>query len=187
MLPTSYDFDRPWLRQPCDTERRWRAFQAYRDQARPRTVRGASKALGGFDVRTLETWSSADGWPERCAAFDRWLDERRIEVIVDVLAEDARAVANRHASIARDAIECAHSVVRDWLDGLAVGLPLDGWTPNDVRGMLRDMISLERLVRGEATERVEHGLSGVDLGKLSIDELEELRRLEAKAGAGVVD
>lgn len=108
-------------------------------------------------------------------------------VIEDALAEDARAVANRHASIARDAIEVAHSHVRQWLADLANGDAVEAWEPNAVRGMLKDMITLERLVRGEATERVEHGLSGVDLGKLSIDELEELRRLEAKAGAGVLD
>lgn len=182
--PTSYNFDRPWERQPCDTEARWRAFLAYRDQPPPRSVRGASEAMGGYDQRTLERWSSEDGWPERCAAFDRYLDERRVEVIVDVLAEDARSVANRHAGIARDAIECAHSVVKDWLARINRGERLDGWAPNDVRGMLKDMITLERLVRGEATERVDHTV-GLDLSALSIDEIETLRLLEAKAG--VVD
>jgi hypothetical protein len=109
------------------------------------------------------------------------LDIQRIEVIVDVLKEDARAVANRHASIARDAIECAHSVVRDWLADLAEGKQLLGWTPAEVRGMIKDMITLERLVRGEATERVDHEHS-FDLKRLSVQELEELRMLEAKAG-----
>jgi hypothetical protein len=150
-------------------------------------MQGASDALGGYDLRTLQRYGEADAWPDRCFAFDRWLDEQRFEVIADVLAEDARAVANRHASIARDAIECAHSVVRGWLDDLAKGYRIEPWSPGEVRGMLKDMITLERLVRGEATERVEHGLSGVDLSKLSIGELEELRRLEAKAGADVVD
>jgi hypothetical protein len=185
--PTGYDFERPWIRQPCDTEARWRAFLAYRDQPPPRTISGAIEALGGANRRKLEMWSSEDAWPERCATYDRWLDEHRTQVIADVLAEDARAVANRHAAIARDAIECAHSVVRRWVDDLAKGYQLEPWSPSEVRAMLRDMITLERLVRGEATERVEHGLSGIDLSKLSIGELEDLRRLEAKAGAGVLE
>lgn len=191
-LPTAYDLERPWNRQPCDTEARWRAFRTYRDLVPPRTLPGASKALASpdgrpFCLRTLSKWSSDDAWPERVLAFDRHLDAHRVTVIEDALAEDARAVANRHASIARDAIEVAHSHVRTWLAQLANGDAVEVWEPNAVRGMLKDMITLERLVRGEATERVEHGLSGVDLGKLSIDELEELRRLEAKAGAGVLD
>lgn len=185
--PVEYDLARPWNRQPCDTEARWRAFRAYRDQPPPRTVPGASRALASptgrpFCERTLMKWSGEDCWPERCLAFDRWLDEHRTSVIVDALSEDARAVANRHASIARDAIAVAHAQVRGWLEDLASGEKLDAWSPADVRGMLKDMITLERLVRGEATERVEHGLSGVDLGKLTIGELETLRELEVKAG-----
>ena len=180
--PTDYDFDRAWTRQPCDTEARWRCFQAYRDQPPPRTMQGASNALDGYDLRTLQRYGARDGWPDRCAALDRYLDEQRVSVIVDVLAEDARAVANRHAAIARDAITCAHSVVQDWLVRIASGEHLDGWSPGEVRGMLRDMIVLERLVRGETTERVDHGLSGVDLSRLSMSEIETLRLLEAKAG-----
>lgn len=186
LRPADYDFDCPWNRQPCDSTARWRAFQTYRDLPPPRTIGAAATALG-VNKRRLEIWSSEDAWPERCADFDRHLDAKRVTVIEDALAEDARAVANRHASIARDAIEVAHSHVRQWLADLANGDAVEAWEPNAVRGMLKDMITLERLVRGEATERVEHGLSGVDLGKLSIDELEELRRLEAKAGAGVLD
>lgn len=186
MRPTDYDLDRPWNRQPCDTEARWRAFQTYRDLPPPRTIGALAKALGR-STRSLEMWSREDAWPERCADFDRYLDAKRVTVIEDVLAEDARAVANRHASIARDAIEVAHAQVRQWLADLAEGILPEPWSPSEVRGMLKDMITLERLVRGEATERVEHGLSGVDLSKLTIDELEDLRRLEAKAGAGVVE
>ena len=179
LKPTAYDDDRPWNRQPCDVEVRWRGFKAYRDQVPPRTVRAASEAVGR-SYELLRVWAKQDAWRERCMAYDRFLDETRVTVITDVLSEDARVVANRHASIARDAIECAHSVVRGWIEKIAVGERLEGWTPNEVRSMLRDMITLERLVRGEATERVEVGV--VDLGKLSIDELEQLRALEGKAG-----
>jgi hypothetical protein len=186
--PTSYDHDKPWNRQPCDTDARWRAFLAFRDQPGVRTLRGAQEALTTadkvFDMRTLERWTSAFAWPERCAAFDRYLDDARVAVLVDVLEESTRETAARHASIARDAIEAARSVVDSWLERLGRGERLDGWSPNDVRGMLKDMITLERLVRGEATERVEHGI-GFDLSRLSLDEIETMRAIEVKAG--VVD
>jgi hypothetical protein len=182
--PTEYDLDQPWNRQPCDTEARWRAFLAYRDQPSPRSLRGASEALDGYDERTLRRYADADAWFERCAAFDRYLDEARVEAVVDVLAESARDTAARHAKIAQDAAQAARSVVDGWLERLARGERLDGWSPNDVRGMLKDMITLERLVRGEATERVHHGVE-FDLSRLSLDEIETMRAIEAKAG--VVD
>ena len=184
MHPPSYDIERPWIRQPCDTDARWRAFLGYRDQPLPRTIRGASEALGGFDVRTLERYSGEDAWPERVAAFDRYLDEERVAVIVDVLAEDARATAARHVGLLRDAQDAAAHVVRQWLDAIEAGERLEGWSPGEVRGMIKDMVTLERLVRGEATERVEHGV-GFDLSLLSLDEISTMRAIEAKAG--VVD
>lgn len=180
-----YNLEQPWIRQPCDTEKRWSAFLAYRDQVPPRTIDGAREAIEAvtghlYTARLFELYSREGGWPDRCADFDAYIDSQRVQVMQDVLAEDARAVANRHASVARDAIEVAHSVVRQWLGTIADGGRVEGWNPGHVRGMLKDMIILERLVRGEATERVEHGL--VDLSLLSVSELEELRGLEAKAG-----
>ncbi len=181
MLPTEYNDDEPWTRQPCDSPARWRAFVAYRDQTPPRTIRATSEALGGYDARTLERYSSSDAWPERCAAFDRHLDAARVTVITDVLAEDARHVAARHVELLRDAQEAAAQVVRQWLATINAGGRLDGWSPGEVRGMIKDMLILERLVRGEATERVEHGV-GFELARLTLDEIQTLRTLEAKAG-----
>jgi len=181
LRPIEWNDECSWLRQPCDTESRWRAFQAYRDQPPPRTVRGASEALGGQQKRTLEYWSTECMWPERCEELDRYLEAQRVAVVVDVLKEDARETAAEHIGQLREARDIAVAVVRQWAKKLERGETIEGWSPNDVRQMIRDTITLERLVRGEATERVEHGL--VDLSKLSVDDMSELKRLEAKAGA----
>lgn len=184
-----FDFERPWTRQPFDTDNRWRAFVAYRESPLPRSIRRTSEILADpmtgepFDVRTLERWSSENAWPERVAEFDRYLDAQRVAATVAVLNEDARTTAAFHADLLRKAQHAAASVVNDWLERLARGERLDGWSPGDVRGLLKDTITLERLVRGQATERVEHGV--LDLSALTIDEIETLRALEAKAG--VVD
>jgi hypothetical protein len=178
--PVVYDMLRPWTRQPCDDAGRWRAFVRYRDGAFPRSF-GVTAAALALSVQAVSAWAHADAWEERCLAYDRHLDSLRCRAVEDVLVESAREVATRHAGILRDAAECAHSVVRTWLARLAAGDALEGWSPSDVRGMLRDMITLERLVRGEATERVEHGV-GIDLSRLSIDEIETMRAIEIKAG-----
>lgn len=185
-IPTEFDIDRPWTRQPFDTEKRWRAFVVYREQPPPRTIRGVSEILADpasgkpFDVRTLEQWSSENAWPERCVAYDRHIDERRVEATMRILEEDARTAAAFHVDLLRKAQQAAASVVHDWLDRLARGERLDAWSPHEVRAMIKDCITLERLVRGQATERVEHGI--VDLSALTIDEIETLRMLETKAG-----
>ena len=179
--PLEYDEARPWVRQPCDTNTRWAAFLTYREQSPPRSLSRLARE-SGRDRSRLQEWSSAYSWPERSAAYDRHLDAARVSAVVDALSEDARAVASRHAAVLRDAQIAAASVVKSWLNKLANGESLDGWTPNDVRGMLRDLIQLERLVRGEATARVEVGV-GFDLTRLSVEEIETMRALEAKAGA----
>lgn len=179
--PMEYDEGRPWIRQPCDTNTRWSAFLTYREQSPPRSLSRLARESGRVR-KTLQEWSSAYSWPERAAAYDRHLDAARVSAVVDALSEDARAVASRHAAVLRDAQIAAASVVKSWLDKLARGESLDGWTPNDVRGMLRDLIQLERLVRGEATARVEVGV-GFDLTRLSVEEIETMRALEEKAGA----
>lgn len=183
LLPTVYDLDRPWVRQPCDTDKRWVAFVAYRNQKQPRSIRGALEAAGRpqTDQRTLERWSADDGWRERCVAFDRYLDDHHVAAVVDVLAEDARVVAARHVQLLHDAQEAAASIVHEWLERIEQGERLEGWSPGEVRGMIKDMLTLERLVRGEATERVEHGI-GFDLSRLTLAEVETMRLLEAKAG-----
>ncbi len=187
IVPTTYNERAPWERQPCDTDRRWLAFQVYRDQNPPRSLRRALDLLRrlhserSWYIRTIEQWSADDAWVDRVHLYDRYLDRQRHEVVLDALAEDARDVANRHCQIARDAYEAAHSVVREWIARVDRGEKLEGWSPNEVRGMIKDMIMLERLVRGESTERVEHGVQ-INLSNLSPEELETLRTLEAKAG-----
>lgn len=186
MIPTSYNDAEPWNRQPCDTEHRWRAFLAYRDQRPPRTYPGAARALADattgkpYHMATLALWGQQDAWPERCAAYDRHLDTSRVQVLIDVLAEDARDVARRHIEIAQECQAAARSVAKGWLAKLADGESLEGWSPNETRAMLKDMLMYERLVRGEATERVEHGAA--DLSALTVEEVETLRLLEAKCG-----
>jgi hypothetical protein len=92
---------------------------------------------------------------------------------------DARLVAKGHIEILREMRSAAASVASCWTERIKLGEDLN-WSPRDVLAIVKETIQLERLIRGEATERVEVGV--VDLTKLSIDEIEQLRALEIKAG-----
>lgn len=182
LAATEYDLDTPWNRQPCDSDSRWAAFQRFRDMTPPRSLAALGRALTLKSAGRLEAWAKSDGWRERCAEFDRYVDGRRVAVIVDALAEDAATVANEHIGALRMLREVAVAVVADHHRRLALG-EIPEMSFADVRGILKDTITLERLIRGEATERVDHTIGGFDLSKLTTAEVEELRALEEKAGA----
>lgn len=183
-VPLEYNAAAAWTRQPCDSEARWEAFQEYRDMRPPRSL-GAVAGLVKASRRRVEMWSASDGWAARVFEFDRWTDSIRVDVMLDVMNEDARERGARHVGILRDMQDAAAHVVRGWLkrihnDPDAV---LHEFAPKDVTAMIKASIMLERLVHGESTENVDNK-HGFDLSRLTIDEIEMMRALEVKASSG---
>lgn len=186
LCPIDYNTEEPWKRQPCDRGVRWQSFKAFRDQPPPRELEGVREALSAKGLKapamqTLYNWASQDVWMDRCWAFDMWLDEQDQRAMVRALDETAGERAERHLGILRDAQTCAMSVVKNWLARIRNGDPLEGWTPRDVARFIRDTIQYERLILGEATERTETS-HAFNIHKLTVEELEQLRALEVKAG-----
>ncbi len=174
----NYDEEHPWTRQPCDDDRKWRAFVCYRDGVLPRTLLSCAQATGE-SPRELGVWCKEDQWELRVAEYDRWLDLQRSSQVSAILGEDAIARAGRHIALLRGMQEVVGASVRDWLRRVSMGEVIVQ-NPRDVVRAIKDMVTLERLVHGQTTSNVQ--LSGsVDLGKLSLDELETLRALQAKA------
>lgn len=187
---TEYDDARPWGRQPCDTDNRWRCFLTYRELALPRSLARVSKALTDpvtgkpFCLRTLEKWSSEDGWVARVHAYDRHIDKERVAATMAILKEDAQTTAAKHLHLLRKLQTIAVAKAEEYLDDIANGHSLGHVTTAEMRALARDAITLERLVRGQATERVDNA-GAVDLSQLSLEDIQQLRELYAKAGAKV--
>lgn len=184
--PMVYDLERPWERQPCDTERRWFGFVVFRELVPPRTLGACHARLaeldpsGRWNLKAIHGWSSQDGWFDRVAAYDRWLDQERVASVSELLNEDARDRASRHVGLLRDMQELASRACREILQDARSGQRLR-WAPREIARVVKEAITLERLVFGEVTERTQTDV-GFDLSRLSIDEIQELRMLEAKAG-----
>lgn len=180
-LPTEYNAAAAWTRQPCDTDARWYAFQAYRDQEQPRSLRRLAEDLD-VSQRLVEKYSAEDAWGARVFEFDRWTDSIRVEAMLELMNEDARARGARHVELLRNMQESAAHVVRGWLRRIRNNpeAALHEFSPNDVTRMVKTAITLERLVHGESTENVDNK-HGFDLSRLSIEEIETMRMLEAKA------
>lgn len=175
--PDHYDPDRPWLRQPCDTDQGWALFSDFLAMG---PCRKLAKVPGYADnIDLISGMAYANAWRERARAWDLHLTETRIAEVERVIREDARAMAERHLRMTRDLADLGHSEIRrakeiaDKTDMAAIGV-----TPNVARRMIVDAIKLDRLITGEATERI----ATPDVSTLSVDELRALRDLQEKAG-----
>lgn len=175
-----YDIEHPWTRQPCDDERAWRAFVVFRDGLQPRSLLDVVKATGD-PLRVAKQWHDDNAWELRVVAFDQYLDNARTKQVAMVTGEDARLRAARHLHLLQDVQDVVAATLADWKRRVAYGeVVIDN--PREVVRAIKEMVTLERLIAGEVTERTESHTKS-DLTRLSVDELEALKRLQEKAGA----
>jgi hypothetical protein len=63
-----------WEKQPGERDKRWEAFQIYRDMSPgERTLAKVAFQLGKSET-LMERWSAEDGWRSRVDEFDQYLD-----------------------------------------------------------------------------------------------------------------
>lgn len=175
-----YDIEHPWTRQPCDDDEKWRAFVCFRDGPLPRNLVDTAKLLG-YPTATLAVWADEDAWQDRAHFYDRHLDVQKAAMVGRVLGEDASERAGRHIALLRGMQEVVGASVRDWLHRVAKGEIVVN-RPQDVIKAIKEMVTLERLVHGETTANIRTNTT-FDLGKLSLEELDALQQLEAKAAS----
>jgi len=163
-----------WERQASEDDEAWKAFQSYRDQTPPRRIIHAAVKR----TEKLSEWYNAFAWAERVAAYDRHLDALRRQTREAILKETEKERAARQLGqlkMVQDIIDI--ELAKLWRDAKATeafGLI----KPNDLNKLLANVITLERLVRGQSTENVAH--AHVNLDALSPDELRQLRALQQK-------
>ena len=100
----------------------------------------------------------------------------------ELLGESARERAGRHVDLLRDMQELSARACRELLEDTRSGKRLR-WAPREIARVVKEALTLERLVFGEVTERTQTDV-GFDLSRLTFHEIEQLRMLEAKAGTG---
>ena len=165
IIPTEFDAERPHMPQPFDTVESFAAFQAYLALPPPRRLSALAKL---WPLPQLTAWRESCGWVERAHAVDRG----------DRNASDVDA---RHLRLLGDAAELAQIEIRKLLRQAETS-PAQTIEVRELARLVRDVVQLERLVSGQSTENV--AVAEVDLSALSLDEIETLRALQAKAGVG---
>lgn len=180
MSATEWDDEKPWERQPFDTEVSWPLFQRYL-LSWPRDLQSLIKgARPPYTWGQLQDVAWSCGWALRAQAYDlhRYAQIRGIKEQAEV--DDARAsfrIRTRMQTIVETELERL-SKLQDENEkrGDSMGVLMT----REIARMAEASFKMDRLLRGQTTENVQ---PSTDLSHLSVEDLRELRRLQKKACA----
>lgn len=175
---------KPWERQPGEGPQAYRAFCAYRDsgadgerRSLTKTAQNLTKPNGAkYSPGTLKQWSWKWNWQERIAAWDDEIERCTREELANGIVRMRKA----HAAIARKMLKKAESALKQ-MDETKM-------SSRDIATMVDVAAKLERISRGEATERTEGtqtiagelSLHQLDLSGISDEELAALDEITGK-------
>lgn len=155
MAKHNLDPRQPWSQRADETSRSFAAFLAYRDLGPSRTLAnvcdsgppaGANKVEGGRSVGAVRTWSARYDWGDRARAYDDWLDRESVKDQV----QQVKDMRRRHAIFGQLAVQKAGERLRE-IEGTRL-------TIREAAILLELGVKIERLARGEVTERI--GIEG---------------------------
>lgn len=160
-----------WEMQPGESAVAFEAFALYRDWGQERSLARVAEKLGKSET-LMSRWSAQHGWVRRAEAWEAHLDAEKVKRLKAGVGE----MAERHAKVAMLFQQKVIERLRELKPGELSPAELSRWY--DVA------VKVERLSRGEATERKgEDEGAGFDLSKLSDDELAALAQAVQKSKA----
>ncbi len=168
-----------WGPQPFETEEQHQAFALFLSlPSRMRNMTEVSRHCAMSRQEVLDL-SMAHHWQHRISRYDAFVRGANR----DRLRETAQDRAGRHLAIIDKGLEVAE---REYNNLLTRQRALDAQDaqvsllkPGELQALVNNLIKLERLVVGEATERIEE--TEYDLSQFTHEELIEWRRLMDKA------
>jgi hypothetical protein len=163
-----------WERQENESAKAYAAFAAYRDMGVNRSLAKIARRLGKSKA-LMDRWSAVYHWVARVDAWEAEKDRAAREE----LTKGVTAMRKRHVDIAEAMLTKAVKSLRR--------LPPGAMTMRDIATAVEVAAKLERLSRGETTEKTEGktALSAeVSVRQLDLSHLtdEELERLDEIAG-----
>jgi hypothetical protein len=161
-------YDRQW-EEPEDA---WTAFQRYRDLPSPRPSLDGFTVSSGYSPSRLKGWYVRHQWASRLVAWDQRIDQTRQAATLRGVEE----MAARHIGLAKLALEAVEkSLVKINKD---LDTDFGRMKPHEMARLLEVATKLERLSRGEATERIDG--EGNDYSHLTDDDLAALEEISRK-------
>lgn len=186
----SPDGRKPWDRLESERTKPWLAFQCYRDLGPKRTLAEVSRTLYGpkenqppevteggkvpkvKSVTRLKMWMVEHNWVARAVAYDLHLDRTRQETAQN----EVTAMVQRHLGISGMIQQKALNALKEMTPEQLKK------SPKVLLDYLIEGAKMERLARGEVTERIQANADSEGSTEASASAREELRtRLEAIA------
>ena len=159
-----------WLQLEKETDRAYWDFVVYRDLGPTRSLQKAGKRLAK-NAKSLARLSKKYQWRERARAFDAYVDQRKVDAVVN----EAVAMHQIHVKIASVTQRIAHAALTElaWrLDntnylnyGILSTEKLLELTPKLVK-MYGDRADMERLARGFEAKEAEPNSDTTDIRSL---------------------
>ena len=164
-----------WERQEGESAQAFQAFAVYRDMGAERSLVKVAQKLGKSKA-LMERWSSRWQWGVRVEAWDDEMDKCTCRELQKGIAE----MRKNHVGIAKAMLVKALQALQK--------IPTDEISPRDVSNMVDVAAKLERISRGEVTERTEgkqtvvgeFSLGAIDLSRVSDEELSTLEAITEK-------
>lgn len=156
-----------------EAEDAWTAFYRYRDRANPRPSLDAYAAETGHPASRVKTWAARYDWAARLVAWDQVVDGARQGATLRGVEE----MASRHIRLAKLATDAAEKALIRIHKDLDTG-EFTRLKPHEIARLVEVGSKLERLSRGEATERVD--ADAPDYSKLPDADLAALEEIAAK-------
>jgi len=171
----------PWEIQPGESAKSFQAFIIYRDLGAKRSYVKTAE-LVGKKVSTVTLWGRTHLWVSRVEA---WVSEQD-RITREELSKGVTSMRKRHVDLAiAMLVKAAQALQR---------IPADELKPRDIATMVDIASKLERLSRGESTEKTEASIASIslsagviDVKKLTAEEIENFEAIIAKAAAGIQD
>jgi hypothetical protein len=181
----------PWEQLPGESSKAYAAFCLYRDQGPQRSIEAASRAYHDRGLQHGEAahaqrkrrasgqigrWAQRWNWSARARAWDEELERVRRQKQLEAVEEMAERHAKEALMLQNKAVERLRQLRPEELK------------PRDALTYLVEAAKLERLARGEPTERVAEEHHFPDVEELSDDELARIiaggQRLLPPGGRG---
>jgi len=166
----------PWECQEDEGSRPFAMFVRYRDMdTLDRSLAKVAKIKGSANLRQLAEWSSKYRWVERARAWDQEQDRIRRQEHLDELAAMSRRHGQQAEATLRALLAPAQAFLRTLqenpqaLDNLSPVQKLD--LAIKAARFVPQLVQIERLAKGESTERVEVRRMGQAPGQAPEDDL----------------
>ena len=177
-LPMVYDPEKPWNRQPIDTEDIWAAWRRYLMLPQPREPKALARRLG-CKLREAEALMIEGVFVGRAEKFDAWVMGLWEDKVKEIVTASAEHYSERHTRLLAMSLELAGHELEKLL------LTSKSTTANtlkvpEVTKLLEGMIKLERLVHDESTENVATKIQLYDPMLASIEQIKNLKAMKAK-------